>query len=61
VQALVVTPLLFESSYYGNLVLSHEQANSFAEDDINLLKGLARQLAITLHRWRPSRTPGRTG
>lgn len=50
VQALVVTPLLFESSYYGNLVLSHEQANSFAEDDINLLKGLARQLAITLHR-----------
>jgi len=50
IKALVVTPLIFERFYYGNLVLSHEQANSFNDADISLLEGLARQLAITIHR-----------
>jgi GAF domain-containing protein len=47
---LIVTPLVFENSYYGNLMLSHERAHSFHDDDIDLLKGLAGQLAITINR-----------
>jgi GAF domain-containing protein len=50
VKALVVVPLVFENFYYGNLALSHGRANSFDDDDINLLRGLAGQLAITVNR-----------
>jgi GAF domain-containing protein len=50
INSLVVTPLIFEKSYYGNLVLSHEKPNSFSDADVSLLDGLAKQLAITLHR-----------
>jgi GAF domain-containing protein len=50
IKTLIVTPLLFERSYYGNLVLSEERPNCFSDADEDLLKGLATQLAITIHR-----------
>jgi GAF domain-containing protein len=49
-RTLVVTPLIFENSYYGNLVLSHEEESRFQEADIKLIEGLGQQLAITIHR-----------
>ncbi|MFP4437245.1 MAG: GAF domain-containing protein [Chloroflexaceae bacterium] len=39
-----------EEHYYGNLGLSHRQANYFREGDLTLFEGLARQLAITIYR-----------
>ncbi|HZI60276.1 MAG TPA: GAF domain-containing protein [Pyrinomonadaceae bacterium] len=50
IKTLIVTPLLFEKSYYGNLVLSDIKPNCFSDADEDLLEGLAKQLAITIHR-----------
>jgi len=50
VQSLVVTPIQFKEEYYGNLALSHETINHFLYSDVELIEGLAQQLAITLHR-----------
>lgn len=50
IHTLVITPILFKSRYYGNLVLSHEKAYSLSDADVLLLQGLAQQLAITIHR-----------
>ncbi|HYX71351.1 MAG TPA: GAF domain-containing protein, partial [Nitrososphaera sp.] len=50
INSLVVTPIEFEENYYGNLALSHEQANYFKGTDVELIRGLAKQLAITIHR-----------
>jgi two-component system NtrC family sensor kinase len=50
IKTLVVTPLMFEKFYYGNLVLSDEKAYSIKAADVSLLEGLARQLANTIHR-----------
>lgn len=48
--SLVVTPIMFKDCYYGNLVLSHEEAGYFRGKDIQFFEGLAQQLAITIHR-----------
>ena len=50
VNSLVVIPLEFGDRYYGNLALSHERANYFRDADVELIKGLAKQLAITIYR-----------
>jgi GAF domain-containing protein len=50
IKTLIVNPLLFEKSYYGNLVLSDVKPNCFSDADEDLLEGLAKQLAITIHR-----------
>lgn len=50
INALLITPIEFEKSYYGNLIFSHDQAYFFKKSDIDLVEGLAKQLAVTLHR-----------
>jgi GAF domain-containing protein len=50
INALLITPIEFEKSYYGNLIFSHDQAYFFKDSDIKLVEGLAKQLAVTLHR-----------
>jgi GAF domain-containing protein len=49
VNALLVTPIEFEN-YYGNLIFSHDKAFFFKDSDVDLVEGLAQQLAVTLHR-----------
>lgn len=48
--AIIVTPIQFETRYYGNLSLSHETPNSLSGADVALFEGLAQQLAITINR-----------
>jgi Signal transduction histidine kinase len=50
IRSLVVVPLEFEDKYYGNLALSHVRPNYFKGADVELIRGLAKQLAITIHR-----------
>ncbi len=51
INTLLITPILFDKrNYYGNLVLSHDQPYFFKESDQKLVEGLAKQLAVTLHR-----------
>jgi GAF domain-containing protein len=50
INSVVVVPLEFEENYYGNLALSHKEANYFKGTDVELIRGLAKQLAITIHR-----------
>lgn len=50
INSLLITPIEFEKSYYGNLIFSHDQASFFKDSDIKLVEGLAKQLAVTLHR-----------
>jgi len=50
-RSLIVTPITFEGSYYGNLILSHEEVNYFRNHaDVMLIEGLALQLGVTVHR-----------
>lgn len=49
-RAFLVTSIAFERHYYGNLALSHAEADHFRQADRELVKGLAQQLAITIHR-----------
>lgn len=49
-RSFLVTPIQFRESYYGNLALSHQEVNYFADADVKLIEGLAQQLAITIHR-----------
>jgi signal transduction histidine kinase len=46
----VVVPLEFGSRYYGNLALSQQKPNYFRGADVELIQGLAKQLAITIYR-----------
>ncbi|MFL5624112.1 MAG: sensor histidine kinase, partial [Ktedonobacteraceae bacterium] len=48
--SLVVTPIMFEERYYGNLGLRHEAIGHFQGADILFFEGLAQQLASTIHR-----------
>jgi GAF domain-containing protein len=50
VNSLVVIPLEFGSRYYGNLALSHGKGQYFKDADVELMQGLAKQLAITIYR-----------
>jgi GAF domain-containing protein len=49
-RSLVVTPVMFGNNYYGNLALSHGHPYYFNGADVQLLEGLAQQLAITIQR-----------
>jgi hypothetical protein len=49
-RSMVVTPILFEANYYGNLAVSHWEINYFRDFDIKLIEGMALQLGITIHR-----------
>lgn len=49
-RSFVVTPILFEDTYYGNLSLSHQEPDKFRDLDVQLVEGLAQQLALTIHR-----------
>jgi len=50
IQSLVAAPIIFKNEYYGNLSLSHNIPNHFLDPDIELIDGLATQLAMTLYR-----------
>jgi GAF domain-containing protein len=50
VKSIVIAPIEFADSYYGNLITGHKEPNFFDVSDVNLLKVLATQLAITLKR-----------
>jgi GAF domain-containing protein len=54
-RSMVVTPIEFEQIYYGNLALSHTDVAYFQHADVDLVKGLAQQLGITLHRLEATR------
>ena len=50
-RSFAIVPVIFgEGRYYGNLALSDPCPGRFAEIDLALLRGLARQLGLTLHR-----------
>ena len=52
-RSIVVTPILFDKYYYGNVALSNEEAFHFRDSkdpEVRLMRGLTRQLAITLNR-----------
>ncbi|MCG8353065.1 MAG: ATP-binding protein, partial [Chloroflexales bacterium] len=49
-RSVVIAPLLFRGYYYGNLTLIHKETNRFLDTDVELIEGLAIQLAITIHR-----------
>jgi GAF domain-containing protein len=49
-RSFVVTPIMFEDRYYGNLVLRHEEVGYFLSTDIQFFEGLAQQLASTIYR-----------
>lgn len=55
-RAFIVVPVQFAQCYYGNLALSHERPHYFQNADLELLSGLAQQLAFTLHRIEEART-----
>lgn len=50
IHSLLVTPIMFDDRYYGNLELNHEDVGYFQEADVNLIVGLAQQMATTLYR-----------
>jgi signal transduction histidine kinase len=50
IKSIVLAPVEFADSYYGTLIVSHEKTNVFKPSDVNLLKVLAAQLAVTLKR-----------
>jgi signal transduction histidine kinase/putative methionine-R-sulfoxide reductase with GAF domain len=50
VKSIVLAPVEFADSYYGTLIISHKEPNVFNLSDVNLLKVLATQLAVTLKR-----------
>lgn len=49
-RSLLITPILFEDQYYGNLGLNHTEVGHFQDADILFFEGLAQQLASTIHR-----------
>lgn len=48
--SLLVTPIVFEEQYYGDLALNHWETGHFQNADILFFEGLAQQLASTIHR-----------
>lgn len=50
VKSIVIAPIEFADFYYGNLIIGHKEPNFFNLSDVNLLKVLATQLAVTLKR-----------
>jgi len=48
--SLLITPIMFEEQYYGNLGLSHKNIGHFQDADILFFEGLAQQLASTIYR-----------
>ncbi len=50
VRSLVITPIMFNERYYGNLGLSHRAVGHFRGADVHFLEGLAQQLASTIYR-----------
>lgn len=49
-RSLLITPILFENRYYGNLGLNHPEVGHFQDADILFFEGLAQQVASTIHR-----------
>jgi GAF domain-containing protein len=49
-RSLLITPIMFEDRYYGNLGLSHHEADHFRGTDELFFEGLAQQLANTIYR-----------
>lgn len=49
-RSLLITPIMFENMYYGNLGLSHREVGHFQHADRLFFEGLAQQLATTIHR-----------
>lgn len=51
----LVTPIIFEEQYYGNLGLNHREIGHFQNADILFFEGLAQQLASTIYRLETAR------
>lgn len=49
-KSAIVTPILYDQYLYGTLALTETRTNVFLDADVKLIEGLARQLALTLHR-----------
>lgn len=49
-RSVIVTPVLFEQIYYGNLAFSHATVGYFDDADVELIESLAQQLGTTLYR-----------
>lgn len=50
-RSFAIVPVMFgEEQYFGNLALSDPRPGQFEDNDLELLRGLARQLGLTLHR-----------
>ncbi|HLX56315.1 MAG TPA: GAF domain-containing protein [Ktedonobacteraceae bacterium] len=50
VRSLIITPIIFEERYYGNLGLGHKEVGRFRDADVHFLEGLTQQLASTIYR-----------
>lgn len=46
----IVTPIVFNDRYYGNLSLMDARPYAFDDADVRLIEGLAQQLALNLYR-----------
>ncbi|MCB0196053.1 MAG: GAF domain-containing protein [Anaerolineae bacterium] len=46
----ISTPIKIEGRLYGTLALTYRKPHRFGDDDINLIEGLAQQLAIAIQR-----------
>src|SRR5205823_5404759 len=49
-RSLLITPIIFEKEYYGNLGLTNREIGHFQHADRLFFEGLAQQLATTIHR-----------
>ena len=49
-RSLLITPIIFENEYYGNLGLTSREVGHFQYADRLFFEGLAQQLATTIHR-----------
>ncbi len=49
-RSLGVAPIYFRDQFYGTISLAHIRPNYFVQSDIDLIKGLADRLSITIHR-----------
>lgn len=52
IQSVIITPILFEDHYYGNIEFLYQRHDHFHESDIGVFEALAQQLASTIYRLR---------
>jgi GAF domain-containing protein len=50
VRSFVITPIMFNERYYGNLGLGYKEVGHFQDADVHFIEGLTQQLASTIYR-----------